>query len=188
MGLARRNDVEAQVGIGGVSTEKIDHVQHDVAGNMEEEPMVQEGGTKEPETLEKNVQGYLRDAKLATKRTASVQEVGGKGLTKKKRSGQGVWRKMLLNLIWRDCGTALPIQMSLINWNCRRLGNPWTIHDLSQMVKEKKPSFLFLIETISSKKLIEGLRVQLGFEGLFVVEPVGRSGGLALSWKTVDEL
>jgi hypothetical protein len=35
---------------------------------------------------------------------------------------------------------------------------------------------------------MEGLRVQLGFEGLFVVEPIGRSGGLALFWKIVDEL
>jgi hypothetical protein len=56
------------------------------------------------------------------------------------------------------------------------------------MVKEKKPNFLFLIETISSKKRMEVLRVRLGFEGLFVVEPVGRSGELALFWNTMDEL
>jgi hypothetical protein len=52
----------------------------------------------------------------------------------------------------------------------------------------KKPSFLFLIETINSKRRVEGLRVRLGFKGLFAVELVGRSRGLALFWKTVDEL
>jgi ribonuclease HI len=78
--------------------------------------------------------------------------------------------------------------MSLISWNCRGLGNLRTVRDLNQMVKDKKPNFLFLIETISSKKRMEGLRVRLGFEGLFVVEPVGRSGGLALFWKNMDDL
>jgi exonuclease III len=66
--------------------------------------------------------------------------------------------------------------MSLISWNCRGLGNPRTVRDLSQMVKEKQPNFLFLIETISSKKRMESLRVKFGYQGLFVVEPVGRSG------------
>lgn len=30
---------------------------------------------------------------------------------------------------------------------------------------------------------MEFMRVKLGFDGLFIVEPVGRSGGLALMWK-----
>jgi hypothetical protein len=78
--------------------------------------------------------------------------------------------------------------MSLISWNCRGLGNPRTVRDLSQMVKEKMPSFLFLIETISSKKRMESLRIKFGFQGLFVVDPVGRSGGLALFWRVAEEL
>ncbi|XP_059455195.1 uncharacterized protein LOC132185439 [Corylus avellana] len=78
--------------------------------------------------------------------------------------------------------------MSLISWNCRGLGNPRTVRDLSHMVKEKKPNFLFLMETISNKKRMEQLRVKLGYEGLFVVEPVGRSGGLALLWREAHEL
>jgi hypothetical protein len=55
-------------------------------------------------------------------------------------------------------------------------------------VKEKRPDFLFLIETISSKQCMEWLRVRLGFQGLFVVEPVERSGGLALFWRVAEEL
>ena len=73
--------------------------------------------------------------------------------------------------------------MSLLSWNCQGLGNPQTVRDLNQMVKEKKPSFLFLIETISHKSRMKWIRVKLGFAGMFVVEPVGRSGGLALLWK-----
>lgn len=34
----------------------------------------------------------------------------------------------------------------------------------------------------------EMARVKLGFAGLFVVEPVGRSGDLALLWKEVEQL
>jgi hypothetical protein len=72
--------------------------------------------------------------------------------------------------------------MSLLNWNCRGLGTPRSVSDLCLMVKEKKPSFVFLIETISTKKCLEMIRIKMGFVGLFVVDPVGRSGGLALFW------
>jgi exonuclease III len=78
--------------------------------------------------------------------------------------------------------------MSLISWNCRGLGNPRTVRDLDQMVKEKKPSFLFLMETISDKRRMERLRVKLGFAGLFAIDPVWRSGGLALLWREGKEL
>jgi hypothetical protein len=44
------------------------------------------------------------------------------------------------------------------------------------MVKEKKPIFLFLVETISNKRQMEWIRVKLGFAGLFAVDLVGRSG------------
>jgi hypothetical protein len=76
----------------------------------------------------------------------------------------------------------------LLNWNCRGLGNPGAVRELCQMVKKKKPTLLFLMETKSRQNKMEGLRVRLGFEGLFVVDPVGRSGGLALLWKESDTL
>jgi hypothetical protein len=72
--------------------------------------------------------------------------------------------------------------MKIISWNCRGLGNPQIVRDLCQMVKEKRPSVLFLMETKCRQHKMEGIRVKLGFEGLFVVDPVGRSGGLALLW------
>ena len=51
------------------------------------------------------------------------------------------------------------------------------------MVSQKKPNFLFLCETKSSKKRMEWIRVTLGFEGMFVVEPQGRSGSVAFLWR-----
>ena len=66
--------------------------------------------------------------------------------------------------------------------------NPWTVQDLCLMVREKKPNILFLMETKCRKEKIERIRVRLGFNGMFVVDPVGRSGGLALFWKDVKNL
>jgi len=51
------------------------------------------------------------------------------------------------------------------------------------MVKEKKPNLLFLMETKVKKEKMELLRTKLRFEGLLAVDPIGRSGGLALLWK-----
>jgi len=72
--------------------------------------------------------------------------------------------------------------MSLLSWNCRGLGNPRTVRVLHHLVKEKKPEIVFLIETLCRSSTMEKVRCKLGFKGLFVVNPVGRSGGLALLW------
>lgn len=34
---------------------------------------------------------------------------------------------------------------------------------------------------------MEWIRRKIGFEGLFVVEPEGRSGGLALFWRDMNQ-
>ena len=59
---------------------------------------------------------------------------------------------------------------------------------LVDLVKSKKPSFLFLIETLSCRSSLESIKVKLGFDGLFVVDRVGRSGGLALMWKASSKV
>jgi hypothetical protein len=56
------------------------------------------------------------------------------------------------------------------------------------MTKEKKPRILFLMETKCSKARVEVVRIKLGFAGAFVVDSVGRSGGLALLWKDAEEV
>jgi hypothetical protein len=56
------------------------------------------------------------------------------------------------------------------------------------MAEEKKPRILFLMETKCSKVHMEVVRIKLGFAGAFIVDSVGRSGGLALLWKDDKEV
>jgi exonuclease III len=73
--------------------------------------------------------------------------------------------------------------MIILSWNCRGLGNLRTIHELRPMVREKKPNLMFLMETKLRKNKIELIRTKIGFNNMFVVECVGKSGGLALFWE-----
>ena len=72
--------------------------------------------------------------------------------------------------------------MSVLSWNCRGLGQPRTIQVLLDLARCKKPSIIFLMETLCSKSKLESNKLNLGFDGQFVVDRVGRSGGLALFW------
>jgi exonuclease III len=78
--------------------------------------------------------------------------------------------------------------MKTLSWNCRGIGSPRKVRDLRLLVKENNPDILFLIETKCKKTKLEYLRVKLGYVGLFVVDPVGRSGGLALFWRNDVQL
>ncbi|XP_031101983.1 uncharacterized protein LOC116005888 [Ipomoea triloba] len=73
--------------------------------------------------------------------------------------------------------------MSTLSWNCRGLGNPRTVREVVDMVSRKKPDFVFLMEIKVGRTHAKRLRVKLGFEGLFYVDSIGRSGGLTLLWK-----
>ncbi|XP_074356116.1 uncharacterized protein LOC141695803 [Apium graveolens] len=73
--------------------------------------------------------------------------------------------------------------MNCLSWNCRGLGNPRAIRVLSDLVKVRKPDFLFLSETFSNASRIEVLRIKFGFFQCFSVDSVGHSGGLAVFWK-----
>jgi hypothetical protein len=73
--------------------------------------------------------------------------------------------------------------MNLISWNRWRLGNPRTIHNLCQMVKDKRPSILFLMETKLWSDKISFLRGKFRFDYVFLVDCVGQNGGLAMFWR-----
>ncbi|KAH9802749.1 reverse transcriptase domain-containing protein [Citrus sinensis] len=62
-------------------------------------------------------------------------------------------------------------------------GHPRTVQVLVNLPKQYKPDFPFLVETLCRRDKLEKLKIQLGYVGLFVVDKVGRSGGLALFWK-----
>jgi exonuclease III len=66
--------------------------------------------------------------------------------------------------------------MSFLSWNCRGLGNPWVVRDLHQMVKEKRPNLVFLMETKLHNKNLDFLRIRLKFNHMFMVDSVGKSG------------
>jgi hypothetical protein len=52
------------------------------------------------------------------------------------------------------------------------------------MVNEKKPNLVFLMETKLCQKKMEIIRIKLGFHNMFVVDCVGKNGGLALLWES----
>ncbi|GLT53269.1 hypothetical protein SLA2020_265520 [Shorea laevis] len=51
--------------------------------------------------------------------------------------------------------------MSLLSWNCQGLGNHRLIRDLCQLVKEKRPRFLFLMETKLRQKSMQIVQTNL---------------------------
>uniref|UniRef100_A0A803NSJ4 Reverse transcriptase n=1 Tax=Cannabis sativa TaxID=3483 RepID=A0A803NSJ4_CANSA len=65
------------------------------------------------------------------------------------------------------------------------MGNPWTVRTLKSPVKRWNPDLIFLSETRLKKEKAENLRVALCFEGCFVVEALGKSGGLILLWSNL---
>ena len=73
--------------------------------------------------------------------------------------------------------------MIVLSWNCRGLGNLRTVHELRRMVKDKRHNFVFLMETKLRKNKMENVWMKIGFNNMFIVECVGKSGGLALFWE-----
>lgn len=76
-----------------------------------------------------------------------------------------------------------PSSMSVLAWNCRGLGKSRTIRFLKEITQNKKPSIIFLCETLAKKQKIEELCRILHFAEYVAVEVQGRSGGLALLWR-----
>lgn len=74
--------------------------------------------------------------------------------------------------------------MKCLGWNCLGLGNPQTVRNLRDLLKDHSPHFVFLIETILYASRIENLRVRFGYDQCFSVDRVWRSGGLAVMWKS----
>ncbi|KAK2655391.1 hypothetical protein Ddye_008443 [Dipteronia dyeriana] len=73
--------------------------------------------------------------------------------------------------------------MKIVSWNVWGLGNPRTFMALRKVLKKHSPSLVFLSETKLRGRKVISLKRQLGFEGCFQVDCVGRSGGLLLLWK-----
>ena len=73
--------------------------------------------------------------------------------------------------------------MNLLTWNCRWLGSPRTVHELTKVIRIFKPQIVFLIETKRKKTEMEWLLIKWEYDSCLVVDSVGKAGGPALLWK-----
>lgn len=77
--------------------------------------------------------------------------------------------------------------MTTLSWNCQGLGLPWKVRFLTELINQENPTFIFLSETLCRKDKMNWIRSKLGFEGMILVEPRGKSGGLALLRREKDQ-
>uniref|UniRef100_A0A2N9IFR8 Uncharacterized protein n=1 Tax=Fagus sylvatica TaxID=28930 RepID=A0A2N9IFR8_FAGSY len=119
--------------------------------------------------------------------------------SKSSRPTGGTWKRILREpngskhaepnsqLCYEDigggCRATPPEAMSCLFWNCRGLGNPATVQELTIMVRQKDPLALFISETKLDVHKLEILRCYWGFGGKLVVPSRGQSGGLVLFWR-----
>ena len=73
--------------------------------------------------------------------------------------------------------------MKLFFWNARGMGGDRAFRVLHSLMRDNHPDIVFLMETFCDHKVMETLRVKLGFDAKLVVDRVGNSGGLCLFWK-----
>ena len=75
--------------------------------------------------------------------------------------------------------------MNTIAWNCQGAGADLTKEHLHELFHCFLPKFLFLSETKNNRRFLQDVQVSFGYDHVFTVDPVGRSGGLALFiWMT----
>ena len=73
--------------------------------------------------------------------------------------------------------------MNCLSWNCRGLGQPHEVLELTEMVKKYNPYIIFLMETRSKECYLKKLCSKLRLENLFTIPQFNTGGGLALYWK-----
>lgn len=73
--------------------------------------------------------------------------------------------------------------MSVLAWNCWGLRSPPTVRILTNKVKSKDPTLVFLVETKANLNRMKGFQNKLQFTQGISIPSDGRSGGLALLWK-----
>ena len=76
--------------------------------------------------------------------------------------------------------------MNRISWNCRGLGQSRAVLELTELVKTKSPTIVFLMETKSKDDYLQRLCSRLQFDHFFIVPRNNTGGGLVLYWK--DEI
>jgi exonuclease III len=72
--------------------------------------------------------------------------------------------------------------MNALSWNCQGLGQPWAVQELTRLIREYCPNCVFLSETRQHKERVSNLQFRIGFQHSFIVDRVGKGGGLGLYW------
>ena len=73
--------------------------------------------------------------------------------------------------------------MNLMCWNCRGMGNPWSVRRLRKWSALYAPDIVFVSETMISKAAAEMVKERIGYTNAIGVASTGRSGGLCLFWQ-----
>ena len=82
------------------------------------------------------------------------------------------------------CLVALPGPMSVLSQNYRGLGNPRTVNALERIWKKEAPICVFLMEKKISTDQLSAKKQNWDYNQGLMVSSDGRSGGLALMWKS----
>ena len=64
--------------------------------------------------------------------------------------------------------------MIVICWNCWGLGNCRAVEVLTELVRQKVPKILFLMETKLSVREMEPIKIELGYPSMLAVSNEGR--------------
>lgn len=72
--------------------------------------------------------------------------------------------------------------MRILCRNCRGLGSPQAIQILRCLIRQHNPELVFLMETKLRSNQFSRNKFNWNYYGVFSVDAVGRSGGLALFW------
>ena len=70
--------------------------------------------------------------------------------------------------------------MNLLSWNCRGLGNLWTVNALKEVVKKEDPKIVFLMQTKSNENWISMVRDKCELKHGLFVPCNGSSGGFGI--------
>ena len=72
--------------------------------------------------------------------------------------------------------------MIVLSWKCWGLGNRWAVEVLAELVGQKAPIILFLMETKLFVREMEPIKTELCYPSMLAISSEGRKGGLALLW------
>jgi len=73
--------------------------------------------------------------------------------------------------------------MNCISWNCRGLGRPRAVQELTELVRKHSPSIFFLMETKAKDDHVKKLKSKLQLDNVHIVPQHNIGGRLALFWR-----